>query len=58
MIRIDKSYYRPLEIDYLKGDSKKAFKKLNFKPKYNLDGLIKDMITNDLLLAEKEYKLK
>jgi GDPmannose 4,6-dehydratase len=57
-IRIDKSYYRPLEIDYLKGDSKKAFKKLNFKPKYNLDSLIKDMITNDLLLAEKEYKLK
>ena len=28
LIRIDKSYYRPLEIDYLKGDSKKAFKKL------------------------------
>jgi len=57
-IRIDKSYYRPLEIDYLRGDSKKAFEKLKFKPKYNLDDLIKDMITNDLLLAEKEYKLK
>lgn len=53
-IRIDKSYFRPLEVDFLKGDSRKAFNKLRFKPKYTLDNLIKEMIDSDLLLAKKE----
>jgi len=58
LIKVDKRYFRPLEVDYLKGDSKKAFKKLKFKPKYNLNSLIKDMIISDLILAEKDSRLK
>jgi GDPmannose 4,6-dehydratase len=58
LIKVDKSYFRPLEVDYLKGDSQKAFKKLKFKPKYNLNSLIKDMIASDLILAEKDSRLK
>jgi GDPmannose 4,6-dehydratase len=58
LIKIDKNYFRPLEVDYLKGDSCKAFKKLKFKPKYNLKGLIKEMIESDLVLAKNESKLK
>ena len=58
LIKIDKNYFRPLEVDYLKGDSCKAFKKLKFKPKYNLKGLIKEMIESDLILAKNESKLK
>ena len=57
LIKIDKSYFRPLEVDFLRGDSKKAFKKLNFKPKYNLNSLIKEMIDSDLELAKKELKI-
>jgi GDPmannose 4,6-dehydratase len=57
LIRIDKSYFRPLEVDFLRGDSKKAFKKLKFKPKYNLNSLIKEMIDSDLELAKKELKI-
>lgn len=53
-IRIDKSYFRPLEVDFLRGDSTKALNKLKFKPKYNLYSLIKEMIDSDLLLAKKE----
>ena len=53
-IKIDKNYFRPLEVDYLKGDSGKAYKKLKFKPKYNLKSLIKDMIDSDMMLAKKE----
>ena len=53
-IKIDKSYFRPLEVDFLRGDSRKAFNKLKFKPRYNLNSLIKEMIDNDLLLAKKE----
>ena len=58
LIKVDKSYFRPLEVDYLKGDSRKAFRKLKFKPKYNLNSLIRDMITSDLILAEKDFRLK
>ncbi len=57
-IKIDKQYFRPLEVDYLRGDSSKAFKKLRFKPKYNLNSLIEDMLESDLILAKNESKLK
>ena len=43
-IFIDKKYFRPLEVESLKGNSSYARKKLNWKPKYNLDALIEDMI--------------
>ena len=55
-IKIDENYFRPLEVDFLRGDSKKAFKKLKFKPHYNLNSLIKEMLESDLNLAEKESK--
>ena len=54
IIRIDEKYFRPNEIDYLKGDSRKAYKKLKFKPKYTFLQLVQDMIKNDLELAKKE----
>jgi GDPmannose 4,6-dehydratase len=54
LIKIDKSYFRPLEVDFLRGDSRKAFNKLRFKPKHNLNSLIKEMIDSDLLIAKKE----
>ena len=37
-----------------KGNAKKAFKKLKFKPKYSFYKLVEDMIKNDLELAKKE----
>ena len=52
---IDKTWWG---LNYASGTSiilsKKAFNKLRFKPKYNLNSLIKDMIDSDLLLAKKE----
>ena len=56
IVKIDKNYFRPLEVDFLRGNSSKAFKKLKFKSKHNLISLIKDMLENDLKLAEKESK--
>ncbi len=58
IIKIDKKYFRPNEVDYLRGSSKKAFKKLNFKPKYSFINLVRDMIDEDLLLAQKELNNK
>ncbi len=43
-IFISEKYFRPLEVESLKGNSSYARKKLKWKPKYNLDTLIDDMI--------------
>ena len=44
IIATDKKYFRPAEVDNLLGDSTKARKLLNWKPKFNIKDLIKDMI--------------
>ena len=44
VIRIDKKYFRPTEVDQLLGDPSKAHKILGWKPKYNLEMMIKEMI--------------
>ena len=43
IITIDKKFFRPTEVNYLFGDSKKAQKVLKWKPKTDLDNLIKIM---------------
>ena len=54
IIKIDKNYFRPNEVDYLRGNATKAFKDLNFKPKFSFQELVKDMINGDLIEAKKE----
>ena len=44
IIKIDKKYFRPNEVNSLMGNSSKAKKELNWKPKFNIKSLIKDMI--------------
>ena len=56
LIRIDKNYFRPNEVEYLKGDATKALKDLKFKPKYSFKDLVKDMVDSDLKEAKKELK--
>jgi GDPmannose 4,6-dehydratase len=48
IIECDKAYYRPLEVDTLLGDSKKARKELSWKPKYNIKSLVKEMVKFEL----------
>jgi GDPmannose 4,6-dehydratase len=47
-IIIDKNYFRPTEVESLLGNSKKARKELNWKPRYNIKSLIKDMVVEEL----------
>ena len=56
IIKIDKKYFRPNEVEYLKGDASKAFKELKFKPEYSFNDLVEDMIEGDLVEAKKELK--
>ncbi len=44
IIACSKSYYRPLEVNSLLGDAKRARKLLNWKPKINLDNMISEMV--------------
>ena len=47
IIECDKNYFRPLDVNTLLGDSRKARKKLNWKPKINLSSLIDEMINSE-----------
>ena len=50
-------YYRPNEVDYLLGDSKRAKDELGWSPKVNFSSLVKKMVESDLKLAEREKVL-
>ena len=47
IIECDKKYFRPLDVNNLLGDSKKARKKLKWKPKVNIHQLINEMIKTE-----------
>jgi GDPmannose 4,6-dehydratase len=54
---IDKRYFRPAEVDNLKGDSSKAKKVLGWKPKVGFEQLVKMMVDEDVELAKREKVL-
>jgi GDPmannose 4,6-dehydratase len=58
VLKVDPRYYRPTEVDLLIGDASKAFNKLGWKPKYDLASLVKEMVTSDLIIFERQQFLK
>ncbi|KAK9066851.1 hypothetical protein SSX86_014174 [Deinandra increscens subsp. villosa] len=56
-VEIDKRYFRPAEVDNLKGDSSKARKVLGWKPKVGFEQLVKMMVDEDIELAKREKVL-
>lgn len=58
VVAVDPHYYRPTEVDLLIGDPTKAHEKLGWKPKYDLDRLIKEMVESDVELFQREQLLK
>jgi GDPmannose 4,6-dehydratase len=56
VVQIDPEYFRPTEVELLIGDETKAQQKLNWKPKYSFDELVKEMVAADLqLFSNKKY---
>jgi len=53
-VEIDPYYFRPTEVDNLKGDASKARSILNWMPKVGFEDLAKLMVEHDLELAERE----
>jgi GDPmannose 4,6-dehydratase len=58
VIEVDPRYFRPTEVDLLIGDPAKAKGKLGWKPKYDLQMLVEDMMEGDIKLMKKERYLK
>lgn len=52
-IKIDKKFYRPSEVDVLKGDGSKARKVLNWHPKTSFKDMVSKMVQNDINLLKK-----
>ena len=48
IIECRKRYFRPLEVDYLRGNATKAKKILKWSPKTSIDSLIDEMIQHEL----------
>lgn len=44
----DPEFYRPAEVDYLRGDASKANNKLGWKPKHSFEDLAKMMVKHDI----------
>ncbi|HLU85529.1 MAG TPA: GDP-mannose 4,6-dehydratase [Vicingaceae bacterium] len=57
LVEIDPNYFRPTEVDLLIGDASKANKNLGWKPKHNLQDLVKDMIQSDMNLFKRDKYL-
>jgi GDPmannose 4,6-dehydratase len=53
VVRVDPRYFRPTEVDLLIGDASKAQQKLGWKPKYDLDALVEEMVLSDVELFKK-----
>jgi GDPmannose 4,6-dehydratase len=58
LIEVDPRYFRSTEVELLIGDPTKAMKKLGWKPKFNLQDLLEDMVQSDVKLFQKDLDLK
>ncbi len=57
-VEIDPRYFRPSEVDALRGDASKARRVLGWRPRVDFDGLVRMMIDHDLELARQERTLR
>lgn len=58
VVLIDERYFRPTEVELLLGNAGKALLKLGWKPKYDLQALVSEMIKADIDLFQRDKLLK
>jgi len=54
IIKVDKNYFRPTEVETLLGDASKAKRKLGWEPKISFKKLVSEMVREDLKLAQSD----
>lgn len=52
-VKVNPKYFRPTEVDILKGDANKAYQKFGWKPKVTFSELVQDMMDADLKLMHR-----
>ncbi|MFC0516252.1 GDP-mannose 4,6-dehydratase [Mucilaginibacter angelicae] len=58
IVAVDEKYFRPTEVELLIGDPTKSKTKLGWEPKYDLQGLVKEMVAADVDLFRREKLLE
>lgn len=58
VVAVDPKYFRPTEVELLIGDPTKSKEKLGWTPKYDLQGLIQEMVAADVEIFQREKLLK
>lgn len=58
IVAVDPRYFRPTEVELLIGDATKAREKLGWIPEYDLKALVRDMMSSDLKLMQKDKYLQ
>jgi GDPmannose 4,6-dehydratase len=56
LIKVNPKFYRPAEVEYLRGDAGKAARKLKWVPKVNTQRLAKIMVRNDIKILRAHAK--
>lgn len=58
IVRVDPRYFRPTEVETLLGDPTKAKEKLGWEPKISFEEMVREMIVEDLKLAERDQVVR
>lgn len=58
VIKVDKRYHRPTEVDLLIGDSSKAKERIGWEPKYTVEDMCIEMVKSDVKEVLKELHIK
>jgi GDPmannose 4,6-dehydratase len=56
LVEIDARYFRPTEVDVLKGDASKARQKLGWRHEIQFDTLVAEMVQQDLIAVKQEQR--
>jgi len=58
IVAVDPRYYRPTEVETLQGDASKAKRELGWRPITTFDELVREMVQEDLQVAQKDALVK
>jgi GDPmannose 4,6-dehydratase len=58
IVKVDRRYFRPTEVETLLGDASKAHQKLGWKPRTTFTELVAEMMREDLKLSQRDELVK
>ena len=58
VVSVDPRYFRPTEVEALIGDATKSRTVLGWKPKYDLQAMVAEMVRSDVKLFKRDAYLK